>query len=66
MMWIGGKKGPTLDRNTRGQVEDDKKALIQVWEQREKEINAVLISVRRRFAIHRGLSRVNDHLLFCS
>ncbi len=49
------------DRNARQRTENDDKALIQSWKQKEKDINAVLISVRERSIVYRGLAgRIDD------
>jgi hypothetical protein len=49
------------DSNARQRTEDDDKALIQTWKQKEKDINAVLISVRELSIVYRGLAgRIDD------
>jgi len=49
------------DRNAPQRTEDDDKALMQSWKQKEKDINAVLISVRELSIVYRGLAgRIDD------
>jgi len=58
---------PTPNKNTRQRAEDDDRALIQEWGQRERDISAVLISVRGHIhRIHRGPGRVDDRHPFPS
>jgi hypothetical protein len=44
------------DSDAPQRTEDDDKALIQTWKQKEKDINAVLISVRELSIVYRGLA----------
>ena len=54
----------TPTKNTRHRAEDDDRALIQEWGQRERDINAVLISVRGHIhRIPRGPDHVDDRHL---
>lgn len=57
----------TPNKNTRQRAEDDDRALIQEWGQRERDISAVLISVRGHIhGIRRGPGRVDERHLFPS
>ena len=65
MTWIGaGMSTHSPNKNSRQRAEDDGRALIQEWRQKERDINAVLISVRGHIRrIHRGPGPVDDRYL---
>ena len=65
MTWIGaGMSTHSPNKNTRQRAEDDGRALIQEWRQKERDINAVLISVSGHIRrIYCGPGRVDDRYL---